>query len=168
MMRTLQGVHPHGGDQQLRCPHRPETGGGRPGAIAAQARAEIFPQLGYIGSVARGQKRLQRDAGGQPGPRSDTFCAAGTASWEIDLWGRIRRLNESARAQYLASEEARRDVTISVISQAATAYFQLLALDRELKSPGKPPIRSAKASRFSTNGCRAAWRRSWSPRRPRR
>jgi outer membrane protein, multidrug efflux system len=102
------------------------------GAIAAQARAEFFPQLGYAGSIARAKNA----SSGTPvynGTTSDTYIAAGTASWEIDLWGRIRRLNESARAQYLASEEARRDVTISVISQAATAYFQLLALDRELQ-----------------------------------
>jgi multidrug efflux system outer membrane protein len=57
----------------------------------------------------------------------------GTASWEIDLWGRLRRLNEAAQAQYLASQEARRDVRISLISQVAQGYFQLLALDQELE-----------------------------------
>jgi multidrug efflux system outer membrane protein len=55
------------------------------------------------------------------------------ASWEIDLWGRIRRLNESARTQFFASEEARRDVMISLIAQVAKDYFQLLALDRQLE-----------------------------------
>jgi outer membrane protein, multidrug efflux system len=102
------------------------------GAIATQARAEFFPQLGYVGAIARGKNA----ANGSPvanGTTSDNYIVAGTASWEVDLWGRVRRLNESARAQYLASEEARRDVTISVISQAATVYFQLLALDRELQ-----------------------------------
>jgi multidrug efflux system outer membrane protein len=56
----------------------------------------------------------------------------GDVSWEIDLWGRIRRLNESARAQYFATEEARHIVMISLVSSVAQAYFQLLALDEEL------------------------------------
>ncbi|HET9301116.1 MAG TPA: efflux transporter outer membrane subunit, partial [Candidatus Polarisedimenticolaceae bacterium] len=55
------------------------------------------------------------------------------ASWELDLWGRIRRLNEAARAQYLASEEGRRAVELSLISEVATTYFDLRALDAELE-----------------------------------
>jgi multidrug efflux system outer membrane protein len=53
--------------------------------------------------------------------------------WEIDFWGRIRRLSEAARAQYLATDEARRGVMITLVSDVATAYFQLLDLDRELE-----------------------------------
>ncbi len=55
------------------------------------------------------------------------------AFWEVDLWGRVRRLNESARAQFLASEEGRRGVQLSLLSDVATSYFQLLELDAELK-----------------------------------
>ena len=54
------------------------------------------------------------------------------ARWEIDLWGRIRRLNEAARAQYLATEEAQRGVLLSLISEVAAAYFDLRELDAEL------------------------------------
>ncbi len=54
------------------------------------------------------------------------------AFWEVDLWGRVRRLNESARAQLLASEEGRRGVRLSLLSDVASAYFQLLELDEEL------------------------------------
>src|SRR4030095_685346 len=50
----------------------------------------------------------------------------------LDLWGRIRRLNEAALAQYLASEEARRGVLLSLVSDVAASYFQLRALDNEL------------------------------------
>ena len=102
-------------------------------AVAAETRSQFFPLIGYAGTVARGKNA---SSSGVPsfnsGVTSDTFMLAGAASWEVDLWGRIRRLSESARAQYFASEEARRDVTISVISQTAQAYFQLLALDEEL------------------------------------
>jgi multidrug efflux system outer membrane protein len=52
-------------------------------------------------------------------------------SWEIDVWGRIRRLNEAALARYLATEEARRGVLLSLVSEVATAYFELRALDAE-------------------------------------
>ena len=53
--------------------------------------------------------------------------------WEVDLWGRIRRLNEAARAQFLATDEARRGVTISLVSSVAQAYFELLELDLQLE-----------------------------------
>jgi outer membrane protein, multidrug efflux system len=54
-------------------------------------------------------------------------------NWELDLWGRLRRLNEAARAQYLASEEARNGVIISLISDVMTNYFSLRELDLELE-----------------------------------
>jgi NodT family efflux transporter outer membrane factor (OMF) lipoprotein len=54
-------------------------------------------------------------------------------SWEIDLWGRVRRLSEAARAQYLASEEARHGVTISLISDVMNNYFALREQDLELE-----------------------------------
>ena len=51
----------------------------------------------------------------------------------MDFWGRIRRLNESARAQYLATEEGRRGVMLSLVSDVASSYFQLLQLDLQLQ-----------------------------------
>jgi len=55
------------------------------------------------------------------------------AAWEFDLFGRIRHLNEAALAQYLASEEARRGVFLSLVSDVATNYFQLRELDLQLE-----------------------------------
>lgn len=101
-------------------------------AIAAQARAGFFPQIDYAASAAKGQNV----AGNTPSPTGTSgtvFAADANASWEIDLWGRIRRLNESARAQFFASQEARRDVMISLIAQVAQDYFQLLALEKQLE-----------------------------------
>src|SRR5262249_33757782 len=54
-------------------------------------------------------------------------------SWEIDLWGRVRRLNEAARARYLATEEGRRGVLLSLAADVATAYFRLRELDFQLE-----------------------------------
>jgi multidrug efflux system outer membrane protein len=101
-------------------------------AIAAQARAQFFPQLNYAGGAGRGQN-VSDNMPAPTGTGGTVFAADANASWEIDLWGQIRRLNESARAQFLASREAQRDVMISLIAQVAQDYFQLLALDRQLE-----------------------------------
>jgi len=53
--------------------------------------------------------------------------------WELDLWGRLRRLTESARAQYLATEEARHGVVTTLISDVTGTYFALRELDLELE-----------------------------------
>jgi multidrug efflux system outer membrane protein len=63
-----------------------------------------------------------------------TYTQVGAAlSWELDLWGRIRRLKESARANYLGTEEARRGVVVSLIGDVAGGYFTLRERDLELQ-----------------------------------
>jgi multidrug efflux system outer membrane protein len=101
-------------------------------ALLAQSRSQFYPQVTYQGASGGSRNVLAGapyDLGGGSSKGSDL---AGSVSWEIDLWGRIRRLNESARANYLATQEARRNVTISLIAGVAQSYFQLLALDAEL------------------------------------
>jgi multidrug efflux system outer membrane protein len=61
-----------------------------------------------------------------------SYSILGSASWEIDLFGRIRRLSESAQASLLATDEARRGVILSLVSQTAISYIQLRALDEQL------------------------------------
>ena len=56
-----------------------------------------------------------------------------SASWEIDLWGRIRRETEAARANLLASEEARRGVVLTLVSSVITSYLTLLDADCRLR-----------------------------------
>jgi multidrug efflux system outer membrane protein len=63
-----------------------------------------------------------------------SYTTLGAAlSWELDIWGRLRRLTEAARARYLASEEGRRTVGVSLVSDVMDAYFQLLEQDLELE-----------------------------------
>jgi outer membrane protein, multidrug efflux system len=64
--------------------------------------------------------------------RYQAYQLQGTLSWEIDLWGRLRRLRESAYAQFFASEENRRGVIVSLIGNVAQDYFTLLALDMQV------------------------------------
>jgi multidrug efflux system outer membrane protein len=54
-------------------------------------------------------------------------------SFEVDLWGRLRRATEAARADLLASEESRKAVIATLVSEVASAYFNLIELDMELE-----------------------------------
>jgi len=103
-------------------------------ALAEQAHSQFFPQAGYDVNGYRGKNALAGAANSEGnGTTASSFEAALNASWEIDLWGRVRRLNEAARAQFFASEEARRGVRLSLIAEVAQDYFQLLELDKELE-----------------------------------
>jgi multidrug efflux system outer membrane protein len=97
-------------------------------------RSQGLPQLGYGASGARDRisERLDTSIAGIPNPQT-TYQAFLSASWEIDLWGRIRRLSEAARADLLATEEARRGVVLSLVSSVAIAYIVLRDLDKQLE-----------------------------------
>lgn len=65
---------------------------------------------------------------------SASYTQAGlNLNWELDLWGRIRRLSEAGRAQYLAQEDARHAVIASLVANVITTYFNLRELDLELQ-----------------------------------
>jgi outer membrane protein, multidrug efflux system len=100
---------------------------------AFAVRAALFPQVGYSGDVGRGRNALYNTPAGLDGVTRSSVLLTLNAAWEIDIWGRIRRLSQAARAQYLATDEARVGVTISLVSDVATAYFQLLQFDQELR-----------------------------------
>lgn len=60
------------------------------------------------------------------------YYLLGNLAWEIDLWGRVRRTNEAARADLLSKEENRRALTIQLVSAVGEAYFNLLQFDTQL------------------------------------
>jgi multidrug efflux system outer membrane protein len=103
-----------------------------------QARAQLgltrsaqFPEINAGASATT--NRLSdnvgpRGLGGETGLLSTTADLA----FEIDLWGRLRRATEAARAELLASEEARRAVVMRLVSDVASAYLRLRQLDMEL------------------------------------
>jgi len=99
-------------------------------------RAPLFPQIGYQGDA--GRQRVTEDSGPTAlpsgvDPTFSSYDAVLTASWEIDLWGRIRRLTEAARADVLASEASRRAVILTLVSSVANSYVALRSLDRQLE-----------------------------------
>jgi len=88
------------------------------------AESFYYPQIGYGAGI-----------GGQRAPAiaNHTYYSYNfNLAWELDLWGRIRRLNEQQRALFFANEEARRGVYLSLVSGVAQAYFELRALDAQL------------------------------------
>jgi len=94
-------------------------------ALLGVSRSQYYPQVGYDASIA-----------GQQSPTipNHTYYSYGFSTfWEIDLFGRIRKLNEAQRAIYFSTEEARRDVRLVVMSDVAQGYFQLRALDKQLE-----------------------------------
>lgn len=102
-------------------------------AIQTQAGSQFLPQVGYDGVAARGRDMYLGSVAPNPEPiTTDSFLAGFNVFWEIDLWGRVRRMNEAALANFMASQEGRRLVMISVVSDVARAYFELLELDNQL------------------------------------
>ncbi|MFZ0827783.1 MAG: efflux transporter outer membrane subunit [Verrucomicrobiia bacterium] len=100
---------------------------------AVAARSAFFPQISYSGNVGRGRNALYNAPVTLNGATESSVSASLNAAWEIDFWGRIRRMSQAAQAQYLATDEARRGVTLTLMSDVATTYFQLLDLDQELE-----------------------------------
>ena len=103
--------------------------------VLVQTRSPLWPQLSYSGSAAReraSESGTVKVPGGVENPYS-AYQALASVSWEIDLWGRVRRLSEAARADLLATEEAGHGVILSLTASVATSYIQLLSLDEQLR-----------------------------------
>jgi outer membrane protein, multidrug efflux system len=70
--------------------------------------------------------------GGGGNPRSAAYQAGATLSWEIDLWGRLRRLRQAALADFLGAQDNARGVVVSIVGDVAQGYFNLVTLDLQL------------------------------------
>ena len=101
-------------------------------ALQMQARSQFLPQVDYQGDASRGRNSFLNAPTPNGGQTMNGFLGGFEAVWEIDLWGRVRRMNEAARANFMATQEGRRTVMISVVSGVARAYFELLELDDRL------------------------------------
>lgn len=100
-------------------------------AAAGIARSNYLPSVGLSPSISRARSSETTD-NRFPVPESTTYRAALDASWELDLFGRVRRLSEGARAEAVASAADFENVRLAVTAEVATSYFTLRALDREL------------------------------------
>jgi outer membrane protein, multidrug efflux system len=100
---------------------------------AAQAHSLYFPFFDYKTRLSEGKNQLLSSPASGQGGISALAMSVVTVSWEADVWGRIRRLNEAAKAQYLATDEARRGVMLTLVSDLSSAYFRLLGLRYQLE-----------------------------------
>jgi outer membrane protein, multidrug efflux system len=106
-------------------------------ALAGIAKSYLYPDV----NVGFGYGAEQQSRVGQPALTEDkvpdrvynNLVLNGTLSWEVDLFGRLRRGKEAAFAQYLATEQGRRAVIVTLVGDIASTYFFLRELDLELE-----------------------------------
>jgi multidrug efflux system outer membrane protein len=94
-------------------------------------RSAQFPQVNAGASAAR--ERGSANAPLPGGPTVNDYAVTLSASFELDLWGKLRRATESAGASLLATEEGRRTVVLTVVTAVASGYIELRSLDRQLE-----------------------------------
>jgi outer membrane protein, multidrug efflux system len=99
------------------------------------SQAGSLPIVGYGANASRAKLSQERPNGLRLGasPVLSDFELGGTFSWELDLWGRLRRADEAALADLLSTEEARRGLMLTLVADVASGYIKLLELDRRLQ-----------------------------------
>lgn len=100
--------------------------------LAAMKRidwANLFPRIDAKAFI----EKEGTNYGGDNYKNSTKQHAKFIASWELDLWGNLRWAKDKSMAQFLGSIEAQRALKMSIISEVAQSYFELVALDNELK-----------------------------------
>lgn len=96
-------------------------------ALYGIQRAELFPTINTTGGMVKERIPADLSSSGKSMTAEQYSVSLGVASWEIDFFGRIRSLEDRALQEYLATEQARRSVHISLISGIANAYLTLAA-----------------------------------------
>ena len=96
-------------------------------------RSNLFPT---VAADAAYERNRQPSAASAVENRSSEMHSFGLAvpSWEIDIWGRVRSLNEAAYRNFIASEENRRALYTSLIAQVTLTYLDLMSLDAQLET----------------------------------
>jgi outer membrane protein, multidrug efflux system len=105
-------------------------------ALLGIQRIEFLPQIDIVAGVSR-REGADSLLGGALSGTGNLGNIGATLSWEIDLWGRLRRLNEAARARLLGTEHGRRGAILTVVGEVARAYLELRDLDQELFLAGQ-------------------------------
>jgi len=99
-------------------------------ALLGITRADQLPE---VTAAASAFNERSPTVAGRPPVETSPAQVGVSFAWELDFWGKFRRATESARANLLSEEWAQRQVVTSLVSDVATAYFQLRELDLELE-----------------------------------
>jgi multidrug efflux system outer membrane protein len=95
-------------------------------------RADQLPTIAATADGSRARVPGDLNISGQSIVSSQYQVGAGLATWELDFWGRVRNLKDAALENYLATDEARRAITLSLIAQVADSYLALRELDERI------------------------------------
>jgi multidrug efflux system outer membrane protein len=90
-------------------------------SVYKNSKASQWPAFGYKASANIAD------------PAADNFQLLGTASWEIDFWGKIRHAKRAAYAEMIASEEGLKTIKTTIVSDVASLYFQLRDIDNRIE-----------------------------------
>ena len=102
-------------------------------ANAGQARALLSPRVDGVAKAGASQRQISFGSSEDDINSATASAAIGAGvSWEIDLWGRIRQMNDAALARLAASEHARNATALSVSSAVVDSYLQLRTFDAKL------------------------------------
>ena len=102
-------------------------------AYLKQGKAGYFPTLSATGSWQHQELAKNSQFGALFNGSLDTYLLTGSLSWEADIWGKIRSNKRAYNATYLQTIAANQAIKTTVISNVASMYYQLLALDEQLK-----------------------------------
>lgn len=95
--------------------------------------ADAFPTVDANGDYLRNRASARTGTPFTGGTETDLWAAGFDASWEIDVWGRVRRGVEAADADIGAAEESRRDVLVTLMSEVARNYVEVRSFQRRLE-----------------------------------
>jgi len=99
-------------------------------AMVGVTRSQIFPQTDLTSGISRDRNSQILSPGLER--LTSTFTGGFSTAWELDVWGKIRQSIRASQAEYLATEDARRGVMVTLVSDVAQTYFTVLELDLEL------------------------------------
>jgi multidrug efflux system outer membrane protein len=101
-------------------------------ALYGIQRADLFPAIGAQAGLDRSRTPADLNLTGRPLVGSAYQAGVGLSSWELDLWGRLRSLDDAALQTALASEATRRAAALSLVAQVADAWLELAEIDERL------------------------------------
>ncbi|NDV84163.1 efflux transporter outer membrane subunit [Bacteroides sp. 51] len=101
-------------------------------ASLGMAKAAYFPDVALVGQVNHSRHSNGQDGKDVLGYHSTDYSLGVSASWELDLWGKLNKQSKAKYAQFLNSHAYKNLIHSSLVANIATSYYSLLALDEKL------------------------------------